>query len=70
MFKKNILKFFVILIGVIVIYIYFHKTKFGEYNLKKSVSACVLGQKKKSKSFDPKKARKYCEEEIRKKKQD
>jgi len=49
-----------------ILFFYFIKTNFSEYNLEKSISACVLGQKKKSESFDQKKAKKYCEEEIRK----
>ena len=57
---------FIILIGVITIY--FLKTYFSEYNLKKTVSACVTAQKITSKSFDLQKAKKFCEEEIRKQK--
>ena len=64
--KKNLLKIFFIIL--MILFFYFIKTNFSEYNLEKSISACVLGQKKKSESFDQKKAKKYCEEEIRKKK--
>ena len=62
--KNKILKFIFILVGIFVIY--FLKTNFSEYNLKKTVSACVLAQKQTSKSFDLQKAKKFCEEEIRK----
>tara|TARA_B100002052_G_scaffold275330_1_gene279144 strand:+ start:190 stop:393 length:204 start_codon:yes stop_codon:yes gene_type:complete len=62
--KKNISKVIFILITIILIY--FIKTNFSEYNFEKSVSACILGQKKKSKTFDAKKARKFCEQEIKK----
>ena len=61
-FKLIILIFF----GIILIY--FLKTNFAEYNIEKSISACVLGEKRTSESFDLKKAKKYCEEEIRKQK--
>ena len=63
--KNNILKLVFILFVIIIIY--FLRTNFSEYNLKKSISACVLGQKGTSESFDAEKARKFCEEKIRKK---
>ena len=62
--KKIISKVIFILIAIA--FIYFIKTNFSEYNFEKSVSACVLGKKKKSKTFDPIKARKFCEQEIKK----
>ena len=64
--KKNALNLIIILIGIILIY--FLKTNFAEYNIEKSISACVLGEKRTSESFDLKKAKKYCEEQIRKQK--
>ena len=54
------------MVGIVIVYIYFFKEKFSEYNLEKSISACVLGQKKKSKSFNFEKAKEYCEKEIKK----
>ena len=65
--KKNILKLIYILIGIILIY--FAKTSFTEYNLEKSISACVIGQKRTSENFDLEKAKKYCEEEVTKQKE-
>ena len=65
--KKNILKLIFILIGIILIY--FAKTNFTEYNLEKSISACVVGQKRTSENFDLEKAKKYCEEEVTKQKE-
>ena len=66
--KKNFLKLIFILIGIIIIY--FAKTSFSEYNLEKSISACVVAQKRTSESFDLEKSKKYCEEEVRKQKED
>jgi hypothetical protein len=66
--KKNFLKLVFILVTIILIY--FLKTNFSEYNLEKSVSACVLAQKRTSETFDLEKTKKYCEEKIRKKKED
>ena len=65
--KKNALKLIIILIGIILIY--FAKTNFSEYNLEKSISACVVGQKRTSESFDLEKSKKYCEEKVRKQKE-
>ena len=66
--KNKILKFIFILFGIFVVY--FLRTNFSEYNLKKTVSACILAQKQTSKSFDLQKAKKFCEGEIMKKKED
>ena len=66
--KYNFIKFIVISLGIIAVYYYFFKEKFSEYNLEKSISACVVANKRTSESFDLEKAKKYCEEEVRKKK--
>ena len=66
--KKIIPK--VIFIVVAIVLIYFLKTNFAEYNIEKSISASVLGEKRTSESFDLKKSKKYCEEQIRKQKKD
>ena len=58
----------VILILVTIIIIYFLRTNFSEYNVKKTISACVIAQKRTSISFDIEKAKKFCEEKIRKQK--
>tara|TARA_B100000131_G_scaffold42133_1_gene37877 strand:- start:476 stop:682 length:207 start_codon:yes stop_codon:yes gene_type:complete len=65
--KKNILKLIFILIGIILIY--FAKTNFTEYNLEKSISACVVAQKRTSETFDLEKSKKYCEEKVKKQKE-
>ena len=64
--KNKILKFIFILVGIFVIY--FLRTNFSEYNSKKTISACILAQKQTSKSFNLKKAKKFCEERIKKQK--
>ena len=66
--KNKILKFIFILVAVSVIY--FLRVNFSEYNLQKTVSACILAKKRLSKSFDPQEAKKFCEKEIRKQKED
>ena len=46
------------------------KEKFGEYNLKKSISAWVVAQKKTLKSFNLEESKKYCEKQVSKQKED
>ena len=48
--------------------LYFSTSKFGDHNLKKTISACVVAQKQTSANFDREKAKKFCEEEIKKRK--
>ena len=67
--KKNLLKFIINLLAIIAAYFYFFKDKFSEYNLKKSISACVVAQKRTSENFDLEKSKKYCEEQVRKQKE-
>ena len=66
--KDKMLKLIIILLGIIIIY--FSKTKFSEYNLQKAISACVVAQKRTSQSFDLEKSKKYCEEQVKKEKED
>ena len=65
--KNKIFKFFFIFVGIIIVF-YFIRTYFSDYNLQKSVSACILAKKQTSKTFDLKKAKKYCKESILQKK--
>ena len=53
-----------IIFGVIVLYIF--QTKYSDHNLNKTISACIVAQKQTSKSFDLKKAKKFCAEKIKK----
>ena len=52
-----------IIFGVIILYIFQINSN---HNLNKSISACVVAKKQTSKSFDLKKAKKLCEDEIKK----
>ena len=42
--------------------------KYNDYNFNKTVAACMVAQKQTTKSFDAEKARKFCKEEIKKRK--
>ena len=67
MLKRNLLRLLVILFAVIIIY--FLKDKFSAYNLEKSISACVVAQKRTSEIFDLEKSKKYCKEQVTKQKE-
>ncbi len=66
---KSLLKFIIVMIGLVIVYISFFKEKFSKYNLEKSISACIVAQKRSSDSFNLEKSKKYCEEEVKKQKQ-
>ena len=65
--KYNFFKFIIILSVAVAIYLYFFKEKFSDYNLEKSISACIVAQKQTTKSFNLEKSKKYCEEQVKKK---
>ena len=58
--KKNILLVIFIIIGMVVI------SKFSDHNLKKTISACIMAQLQTAESPDVEKAKKVCEERIKK----
>jgi len=60
--KKNILLVIFIIIGMIAIF------NFSDYNLTRTVSACVAAQQQTSESFNYEKTKKHCEEKIKKEK--
>ena len=64
---KNKIKNIIILI-VAIIFLLLTKTMFEEYNLKRTISACIVAQIQTSESFDPKKAKEMCKKEIKKSK--
>ena len=60
--KKNILLVIFIIIGMIA------ASKFSDHNLKKTISACILAQLQTAESPDVEKAKKVCEERLKKEK--
>ena len=58
--KKNILLVIFIIIGMVVI------SKFSDHNLKKTISACIVAQLQTAESPDVEKAKKVCEERVKK----
>ena len=62
--KNNLKMIGLIIFGVVALYIF--QAKHSDYNLNKTISACVVAQKQTSKNFDLKQAKKLCQEVIKK----
>jgi len=58
---------FIIFIILAIIALYFTRVNYGDHGLNKSILACVIAQKNKSKDMTKKEAEKYCKDEINKK---
>ena len=56
----------VIFIIISVILLYFARNNYKEFNINKTISACVLAKNQTNENFDKDTARKECEEKIRK----
>ena len=61
---NNIKMILVIVIGIIILFIF--RVNYSDYNLNRTISACIAAQKKTNETFDSKKAKKFCKEEIKK----
>jgi len=65
--NNNLKIILIIILGIIALYVF--QLKNSDFNLNKSIEACVVAQKFKSKSFDSddlKKAKEFCKNEIKK----
>ena len=62
--KKNIK--FIIFVILAIIALYFTRVNYGDHGINKSIMACVIAQKNKSKDMTKAEAEKYCKEEINK----
>ncbi len=63
--KNNIKSILFIIVAILALW--FIRHQYGDYNIKKTISACIVAQKQTSEKFDPKKAKEYCESKIKKK---
>ena len=63
--KNNIKSILFIIVAILALW--FIRHQYGDYNIKKTISACIVAQKQTSEKFAPKKAKEYCESKIRKK---
>ena len=57
--KKNILIFFFVIIGALVIY------NFKDHNQKRAIDACIAGSQKLEKPMTVPEAKIFCEEQIK-----
>ena len=56
--KNNFKMVVLIILGVVLLYIF--QIKNSDYNLNRTISACMVGLKKTTKSYDPVQAKKLC----------
>tara|TARA_B100001996_G_scaffold243437_2_gene188425 strand:+ start:2986 stop:3186 length:201 start_codon:yes stop_codon:yes gene_type:complete len=61
--SQNIKIILVIVFGIIALYIFNINS---DYNLKRTISSCIVAHKSNSESFDIEKVKKLCEKEIKK----
>jgi|TARA_Y100000741_G_scaffold283881_1_gene223632 hypothetical protein len=62
--SNNLKMLALVVFGIIMLFIF--NDQYKSHNLKKTVSACMLAQKKTSKSITPEEARIICEKQINK----
>jgi len=62
--KNKYFPYIIVLLAVVALY--FLPSKFKNYNLNKTISACVVAQKQTNEAFDIEKAKKFCQKEIKK----
>ena len=62
MIKKIILFVIFLVIGMFIIF------KYSDYNLNRTIAACMIAQKQTSETFDSEIAKKFCKEKIKKQK--
>ena len=55
----------ILFLGVAIIFLIMSASKYEEFSLKKSISACVIAKSKLKKEIKPEEARIICEKEIK-----
>ena len=63
--KNKIVTVISIIVGIIILFLV--RNIYSDYNLKKTVTACILAQTQTSNSFNIKEAEQICVDKIRKK---
>tara|TARA_B100001996_G_C18439876_1_gene507973 strand:- start:44 stop:247 length:204 start_codon:yes stop_codon:yes gene_type:complete len=61
---NNIKMITIVVLGIIALY--FFNMKNSDHNINRSISACIVAQKKTLKSFDLEKSKSYCEKKVKK----
>jgi hypothetical protein len=57
---------YIIFIIIAVILLYFARNNFKDFNINKTISACILAERQTSDNFDKDAAKKKCEDKINK----
>ena len=57
----------ILFIVIAIAALWFVRHHYSDYNLNKTISACIVAQKQTSEKFDPKEAKEYSEKQIKKK---
>ena len=57
----------ILFIVIAIAALWFVRHQYSDYNINKTISACIVAQKQTSEKFDPKKAKEYCIAKIKKK---
>ena len=63
--KNKILTVISVIVGIIILFLV--RNIFSDYNLNKTIAACILAQKQTSNSFNIEEAEQICVDRIRKK---
>tara|TARA_B100000131_G_C17590876_1_gene399127 strand:+ start:102 stop:308 length:207 start_codon:yes stop_codon:yes gene_type:complete len=63
--NKKIMNYLIFII-IASILLYFARNNYKEFNINKTISACVLAKNQTNENFDKDLAKKECEEKIRK----
>ena len=63
---KNKIKTILFII-IAIIALWFVRNQYSDYNINKTISACIVAQKQTSENFDSKLAKEYCKKKINKK---
>ena len=62
--NKKLLNYITFII-IAVILLYFARNNYKDFNINKSISACILAESQTSKNFDKNITKKKCEDKIR-----
>ena len=54
----------ILFVIIAIIALYFIRNNYKDYNLKRTISACIFAQKQNSESFDAEKAKTFCKKKI------
>lgn len=63
---KNKIKTILFII-ISIIALWYVRNQYSDYNISKTISACIVAQKQTSETFNSKEAKEYCEAKLSKK---